>query len=236
LHKIRNIQVVLASFAILSAAALAQAMVPRISMARSTASLDLEKVIPKEFGEWKLVPDVRIVEPPGSDTLSREIYSQEIGRGYTDHDGHVIMLLIAYGVSQSDRLQLHRPEICYAAQGFRVSRLRGTTLTYSTNAPPIRLAQLVAQREGRLEPVSYWMRIGNDVATGIVERQLLRVRYGLHGLIPDGALVRVSTTGVTEEAAYEIEAKFIRALLDAIDPDTRQFLVGDATEERAWRL
>jgi EpsI family protein len=194
----------------------------------------LEKAIPRTFGEWKLVPDVRIIEPPGSDTLSREIYSQEIGRGYADGDGHVVMLLIAYGVSQSDRLQLHRPEICYAAQGFRVSRLKETTLNYSKDAPPIRLAQLVAQREARLEPVSYWTRIGNDVATGVVERQILRVTYGLHGLVPDGVLVRVSTTGVPEETAYQIEAKFIQGLLDAIDPTTRQFLVGDATKVLSW--
>jgi EpsI family protein len=233
--KIRDMQILLASFAILSSAALAQAMIPRVSMARTMDSFDLERVIPRAFGEWKPVPDVGIVEPPGSDTLSREIYSQEIGRGYTDRDGHVVMLLIAYGVSQSDRLQLHRPEICYAAQGFRVSRLKGTTLSYSGDAPPIRLAQLVAQREARLEPVSYWMRIGNDVATGVVERQFLKVTYGLHGLIPDGVLVRVSTTGVTEEAAYEIEAKFIQDLLFAIDTATRQFLVGDAAKALSWR-
>ena len=122
--KIREIQILLASFAILSSAVLAQAIVPRVSMARTVGSFDLEEVIPRAFGDWKPVPEVRIVEPPGSDTLAREIYSQEIARGYADRDGHIIMLLIAYGMSQSDRLQLHRPEICYAAQGFRVSRTK----------------------------------------------------------------------------------------------------------------
>ena len=34
------------------------------------------------------------------------------------------MLMIAYGESQSDRLQLHHPEVCYTAQGFRVTRPR----------------------------------------------------------------------------------------------------------------
>ena len=196
-------------------------------MARTVGSFDLEEVIPRAFGDWKSVPEVRIVEPPGSDTLAREIYSQEIARGYADRDGHIIMLLIAYGMSQSDRLQLHRPEICYTAQGFRVSRLRGTTLAYSNDAPPIKLARLVAQREARLEPVSYWMRIGNDVATGVVERQILKVTYGLHGLIPDGVLVRVSTIGLPETGSLRDRSEFIRDLLHAVDPAARKFLVGE---------
>ena len=78
------------------------------------------------------------------------------------------------------------------------------------------------------------MRIGNDVATGVVERQILKMTYGLHGLIPDGALVRVSMTGLPEEAAYEIETKFIRDLLDTTDSATRRFLVGDTAEALSW--
>ena len=192
--------------------------------------MDLEKIIPRQFGGWTPVPGVRLVEPPGSDTLEHEIYNQEIARGYADSDGHVVMLLIAYGASQSDRLQLHRPEICYAAQGFRVSRPTAASLVYSERAPPIRLTRLVAQREARFEPVTYWMRIGNDVATGVVERQILKVNYGLHGLIPDGALIRVSTIGLSEQTAFEVETKFIQNLLQSVDPATRKFLVGDPTQ------
>jgi EpsI family protein len=182
-----RLRVTLASIVIASATGLALAMTPRTMMAESADSLNLGGLIPKSFGRWASVPDIRIVEPPGSDTLSHEIYNQEIARGYADGDGHVVMLLIAYGVSQSDRLQLHRPEICYAAQGFRVSAPTSATISYRQDRAGLRVTRLVAQREGRLEPVTYWMRIGNDVATGVVERQILKVSYGLRGLIPDGA-------------------------------------------------
>jgi EpsI family protein len=222
-----RIQILLASLAILSAAAAADAMTPRTLMAQSSASLDLETLIPKQFEQWKPVPDVRVVEPPGSDVLSREIYNQEIARGFVDDEGHVVMLLVAYGVSQSDRLQLHRPEICYRSNGFRVSQPFGTTLSFLPGHPPIRLTRLVAQREGRLEPVTYWMRIGNDVATGVVERQILKVKYGLRGLIPDGALIRVSTVGLPEEAAFALQDRFIRDLLKSVDPQGLAFLTGD---------
>ena len=234
--KVRRLQIAVACLAVLSSAVVAEAMIPRISMARTSDSLDLEKIIPRQFGGWTPVPDVRLVEPPGSDTLEHEIYNQEIARGYADSDGHVVMLLIAYGVSQSDRLQLHRPEICYAAQGFRVSRPTAASLLYSEQAPPIRLTRLVAQREARLEPVTYWMRIGDDVATGVVERQILKVKYGLHGLIPDGALIRVSTIGLSEQTAFEVEDKFIRDLLQSVDPATRKFLVGDPARALSSRL
>ena len=29
------------------------------------------------------------------------------------------------------------------------------------------------------------MRVGNDITTGVVDRQLVRSKYGLKGLIPD---------------------------------------------------
>jgi EpsI family protein len=204
----------------------AEILTPHTLMARTSDSLDLEKIIPVQFGSWAPVPGIRLVEPPGSDTLSKEIYSQELARGYTDGDGHVVMLLIAYGASQSDRLQLHRPEICYTAQGFRVSRPISESLNFKDGAAPIGLSTLVATREARVEPILYWMRIGHDVANGVVERQILKVKYGLGGLIPDGALIRVSTTGLPEQTAFEVERKFARDLLDSVDPAARTFLIG----------
>ena len=221
-----RVQIILASLAILLAAVAAEAMTPRTLMAQSSASLDLETLIPKQFGNWKAVPDVKLVEPPG-DTLSKEIYNQEIARGFVDEEGHVVMLLVAYGVSQSDRLQLHRPEICYRANGFRVSPTFGAALPFDPGRAPIRLTRLVAQREGRLEPVTYWMRIGNDVATGVLERQTLKVKYGLRGLIPDGALVRISTVGLPEKTGFAVQDRFIHDLLSSVDQPTLTFLTGD---------
>lgn len=234
--KIQRFQIILACIAVLVATVFAQALIPRISMARTVETFDLEKTIPRQFAEWTPVPDIRLVEPPGSDTLSREIYNQEVARGYVDKGGHVVMLLIAYGASQSDRLQLHRPEICYAAQGFRVSRPASSQLFYRDGAPAINYTRLVAQREARLEPITYWMRIGNDVATGVIERQILKVKYGIRGLIPDGALIRISTVGLSQQQAFEVEDKFIKDFLEAADPKMLKFLVGDPSEALGSRL
>jgi hypothetical protein len=70
------------------------------------------------------------------------------------------------------------------------------------------------------------MRVGNDITTGVVDRQLVRLKYGLRGLIPDGALMRVSTIGLPKEASYQLQDEFIHDLLAAIAPQDRKFFTG----------
>ena len=114
------------------------------------------------------------------------------------------MLMVAYGESQSDRLQLHHPEVCYTAQGFRVSRTSAAKLDYSPSAPPLNVTRLVAQREDRIEPITYWMRIGYDNSSSNWARQALKLGYGLRGWVPDGVLFRVSTIGIPAELSFKI--------------------------------
>ena len=131
----RHLNILIAIVAILSAAAAAQALIPRRLLAERITQAELASMIPAALPGWKAVPDIQIVAPPGSDTLSREIYNAELARGYVDADGHLIMLVVAYGASQSDRLQLHRPEICYAAQGFRVTASKSGAVELGDGAP-----------------------------------------------------------------------------------------------------
>jgi EpsI family protein len=88
------------------------------------------------------------------------------------------------------------------------------------------MTRLIAQRESRLEPLSYWMRIGNDISNGVVDNQLSRLKYGLRGVIPDGALIRVSTIGLSREASFKLQDQFIRDLLAAIPPQELKFFTG----------
>jgi hypothetical protein len=55
----------------------------------------------------------------------------------------------------------------------------------------------------------------------------LKLEYGLRGWIPDGALFRVSTIGIPAEESFKVQDKFIRDLLNSVDPETRAFMVGD---------
>jgi EpsI family protein len=233
--KINRIQVVLAALAILGAALLAQVLTPRELMARTSAAPSLDSVIPKQFGTWTLVPQLSPVTPGDPegyvqpDPYSAKIYSQEVGRGYTDGHGNIVMLMVAYGPVQNYRLKAHRPEMCYTAAGFRISDKVGGTVSYRDGAPPIKATRLIAERESRLEPITYWMRVGNDVTNGIVDRQLVRLKYGLRGIIPDGALIRVSTIGLPKEASFRLQDQFIRDLLAAIPPQELKFFTGNVS-------
>jgi EpsI family protein len=230
--KISRVQIVFASVALLASALFAEVLAPRELMARASASLDLDKAIPRQFGEWTLVPNVTPVTPADPegfvdpDANSSRIYSQEVGRAYVDRSGNIVMLLVAYGPVQNYRLKAHRPEMCYTAAGFRVSEKHFTELSYNGNDHPLKLARLTAERESRFEPISYWMRVGNDITTGVIDRQIIRIKYGLRGLIPDGALIRVSTLGLSEQASYTVQDQFIRDLLAAVDPQARKFFTG----------
>jgi EpsI family protein len=226
------LQIILAAIAILGSAVLAQLLTPRELMARNSASLDLQKVIPTHFGTWTYLPSISPVAPidPEAyikpDAQSNRIYSQEVARSYTDGHGNLVMLMVAYGPVQNFRLKAHRPEICYTANGFRVSNKFGSQISYRDGAAPIKLTRLTAERESRLEPISYWMRVGHDITTGVVDRQIVRLKYGLRGIIPDGALIRVSTIGLLPEESYKLQDEFIRDLLAAIPPSDLNFFTG----------
>ena len=223
----RSTNLLLACAAMLAAAMLAVLLQPHNLMARTHDVFDIDKRLPTKFDDWAPVPGLNVVTPPTPDSLEREVYNQEASRGFVDREGHIVMLMVAYGESQSDRLQLHHPEVCYTAQGFRVSRTNSLKFAYSPSAPPIKLTRLVATREERVEPISYWMRIGYDNTTSNWARQALKLGYGLEGWVPDGALFRVSTIGIPPEESFKVQDKFIRDLLNSVDAETRAFMVGD---------
>lgn len=230
--KVNRIQVILACIAVLGSAVLVKILAPSQLMARSSTAPTLENVIPKKFGTWTLVPEISPVKPTDPegfyqpDALSAKVYTQEVGRGYTDGHGNIVMLLVAYGPVQNYRLKSHRPEICYTANGFRISDKTQATVNYRGDAKSIKMTRLIAQRETRLEPLSYWIRVGNDIANGVIDHQLSRLKYGLRGLIPDGALIRVSTINLPSEASYKLQDQFIRDLLAAIPPSELKFFTG----------
>src|SRR6266700_305032 len=226
--RISPVQAILASIAILSAALLAEALRPRELLASTEVAPNLERVIPKDFGGWHLVPNIGLVTPsePGAYVtrdLETKIYSQEVARGYADAAGNVIMFLVAYGPVQNYRLKSHLPEVCYGAAGFRVSAKTVTQLNYQAGAAPLTVSRVTAEKERRFEPITYWMKVGGDVATGVFDRQISRMKYGLRGIIPDGALIRVSTVGLSEAASYKLQDQFIHDLLEALPQPERKF-------------
>lgn len=229
-----KVQIVLASIAIVLTALLADTLAPRILMPRASALHDLGAVIPKRFGDWNFDPGIALVTPaaegPEGDADAQPklfgIYSQVVGRGYRNSSGDVVMLMVAYGPAQDFRLKAHRPELCYIAAGFRITDKTDAEVPFRDGTRPIAITRLTAIKDSRLEPVSYWMRVGDTVTRGVIDRQLVRLGYGLRGIIPDGALIRTSTIGLSPEASFRLQNQFIRELLAAVPSEDLPFFTG----------
>jgi len=95
------------------------------------------------------------------------------------------------------------------------------------------LTRLVATREDRLEPISYWIRIGDKALSSTFERKLEKIKRGLTGRADSGMLVRVSSIDKDEALAYKEQEAFINALLQAMPDAQRKQLIGGKEPELA---
>src|SRR5262245_9293863 len=207
------------------AAACGWALAPTERMADGRRGFALEDAIPRAFGDWRVNPLVApVTVAPDVQAELDKIYDQILSRTYVNGRGDMVMLSIAYGGTQNRSMQVHRPEVCYPAQGFRVGDLEKTSLRAGAQELPV--MRLIAQKGVRTEPITYWIRVGDRVVRGNIELGFARLAYGLGGRVPDGLLVRVSTISRDAGAAYAVQGDFVTALLGALPPDTRALLVG----------
>jgi len=209
----------------LGAVVAAQALTPRSRLAALSSDLKLEAAIPDTFGGWRVDPNafVQVINPQQL-ALLNTLYAQTLTRTYIGPAGERVMLSIAYGTAQAGELELHRPEVCYVAQGFAIQAGAHSSVPQDGRAVPVQ--RLLARLGGRSEPISYWMRVGDDVIPSGVQQQVSRLKQGLRGWIPDGLLFRVSTLSADPAAAYAQQERFMADLLQAVDPRTRRFLIG----------
>jgi EpsI family protein len=204
----------------LVSAGLASMLKPTISMADERPPIVLKAMIPRTFGDWQeaLLNSAQIVDPQTQQKLD-EIYSQTLSRTYVNSQGYVIMLSIAYGANQSDALQLHKPEVCYPAQGFALISKRTDALSLGdTNVPATRLMTTLQQRQ---EPVTYWTVIGDHPTHGSVDKKVIEMKYALKNRIPDGMLIRVSSIDAETDRAYKVQSQFAQQMIQAIPKQHR---------------
>ena len=203
----------------------AQAWRPHIRLADTRPKVDLETLFPKAFGVWKVDTSlpVQLVSPDMQQFLAT-IYSQTLSRTYINNQGQRIMLSVAYGGDQSDATRAHRPEVCYPAQGFQI--ISNQIGVVETPAHPLRVRQLVAKAGGRIEPISYWVTVGDRTALSGTEQKLAQLSYSTRGVIPDGMLVRVSNIEANSVLAYQLHGTFINQMISAMPVTVRDRIVG----------
>jgi EpsI family protein len=149
-----------------------------------------------------------------------------LNRVYVDSYGHSIMLSIAYGADQADDdVQLHYPEVCYPAQGYRVNTSHLAEVP--TTQGLIHVRRLETQHLDQFfEPVTYWTVVGDEQSLSGWDRKLSEIRHGLKGEIVDGLLFRVSSRDRNSQQAFALQADFIRDIVQAMTPKARRQLAG----------
>ena len=214
----------------LAAAGTAWARTPRKRMSLLGKG-QLEKLLPLQFGEWRYLPSDALVVPQSDDSLAAKLYSQTIARYYVDAAGEGVMMLIAYGDTQSDQLQLHRPEVCYPAFGFNVVRTVPASIAIAPGLS-IPARSLTAESPMRTEQIAYWTRVGEYLPQDGTEQRMAKLRNAWDGVLPDGVLVRLSNVSNDPAAAFALNQRFAGAMVKAVAPALRPALIGSALAGR----
>jgi EpsI family protein len=205
---------------------LAAAMTPRTFLADLEQRAPLTSLVPRAFGNWEV--DRSIVPVPTSPDLQRVIdqtYDDVVSTTYRDTQGNRVMLSIAYGRNQHKGMNTHRPEVCYPAQGFRIesASVRGTLLAGGREIP---VTRMVARMDGRVEPITYWLVVGDRITDFGYPQRAQAIRYGLRGIVPDGVLFRVSSIDGNASRAYAIQARFVEEMMRELPLATQARLLG----------
>ena len=206
-------------------AALAGALVPTIRVADTRPKTPLSELVPASFGEWVEDRSMPVVLPaPDVQANLNKVYNQVLARTYVNKQGYRIMLSVAYGGDQSDGMQVHRPEVCYPAQGFEVQRVWNDDVKLADRSIPVTRA--TTRLGPRIEPLTYWIINGEQVIRPGFGARLVQLQYTMRGKIPDGMLVRVSSIDPETKRAFEMQDRFSRDMALALDPAFRIRIVG----------
>jgi EpsI family protein len=204
---------------------------PRQTMEQSTS---LEQYVPQAFGDWKLLPtgyqQMALSVAEDGQRSEEQPYDQVVMRTYRNSRGEHVMLALAYAKQQQQELKIHRPEICYKAQGYQATDHQLLDLKQADNSA-IPAQRFFMTSGNRREAVSYWIRIGDDYPRSGTGARLSILEHGLHGQIPDAILVRVSSIVATADdadVAYLRQERFLADMVQAMPASAARLLVAAA--------
>lgn len=185
------------------------------------ASVDIESTAPARVSGWQMIqsPAMQV----GVTTTANDInqpYDQTVMRTYLNNEGKAIHLALAWGRHQRQEVKIHRPELCYPAQGLAVKDLRDVQfpLQMPDGRTVIGKRMIAHNSAGQAEVVSYWIRIGSSYSSNALQTRWHIMQQGLKGEVTDGILVRVSQRIANDqdfEAAFRQQEQFVVDLYKA---------------------
>lgn len=183
----------------------------------------LEKVVPGAFGVWREDQQAGLIVSTQRDGIIT-VYDEILTRTYVNSNGERVMLSMAWGDDQRGERQVHRPDICYPAQGFDVETVSDGTLP--TPFGDIGVRRLTTSAGPRHEPVTYWVTMAGSVVRNDYDKRIVQLRLLRTGHIPDGLLFRVSSIDRDDAHAFKVQQQFVADLLAAMSPGVRHRVSG----------
>lgn len=92
----------------------------------------------------------------------------------------------------------------------------------------MRVRQLVSRLGARVEPITYWVTVGERISLSGTEQKLAQLSYTTRGIVPDGMLVRVSSIDANASSAYRIHQAFVSEMSRAVRPEHKSQVFGKA--------
>lgn len=193
---------------------------------------DFARIVPTSFGDWREIgASTQPVDPTRNEDGTRDPqnpYDEVLMRTYANSRGDVVMIALAYGRVQRQEVKIHRPELCYLSQGFSLVSRAPVVFPESTARVPVQGERMLVQADGRVEAVSYWIRIGGMYSRSPWETRYYIFEQGLKRREIDGVLVRVSqivdgAAGASEQR-YRLQEQFIADLVQAMPSGARHLM------------
>jgi len=186
----------------------------------------VDEIVPRQVGKWTARDVGNLVAPVSLNSLEAKLYGEVVERVYRDASSQSeIMMLMAHGDTQTNDLQLHRPEVCYPAFGFEIlTNLPAQLKLPAAQAIPVR--RIIAEVPGRRETILYWTRLGEFMPIDGAEQRFDRLKTAMEGYIVDGLLARFSSVGPDSQSLFAALEQFVPALISAVPADKRSALIG----------
>lgn len=130
-------------------------------------------------------------------------------RQYTHENGDKIVLTIV--CSEGNRGSFHPPEICYAGSGVDLVEKKVETVALPKKSS-LKMNKLLMKSSEGLTTAWYWFLAGDTFVSNYYQQQLSFLVDAIRGSISQGALIRVSTYGNSEETEIRCKSFIIQLI------------------------
>lgn len=221
------------SVAMLLAAYLGHALTPTLNFVEQSEAHKFINSVPNAFADWKEVPSNQVqmdlVPKDDEERTTDNPYDDVLMRTYENIKGQRVQLALAYGKSMRQEVKIHRPELCYYAQGFQVKSLVASDFgIVSTHHQSVIGKNMLVENQNYQEAVSYWIRIGEMYSQSPWQTRFYIIRKGLVGDVVDGVLVRASVIlfdKQSPEDAYQLNKLFLQDLSNHLTDKSKSILL-----------